>query len=181
MGLFSAFTGGTRKKQAEKTISDIRGTRSSFQDLAGRYKTMSSDPTKLGLSPAIRSAMLARQGELISGQQQRAGMDVNRRLAAQGMTNTGAGIRATMAMAPQFAGMQREGARDIDIANEQMKREELFKSMQGEAGAYGGALETYSPELAFQNQAYKSMWGPALTGILSGAAQGVGYGLGTRH
>jgi hypothetical protein len=177
---FLGFGGGTRKKEAVRTMGDVRGLRGSFQDLAGRYKTMASDPSKLGLSPAIRSAMLARQGEMISGQQQRAGMDVNRRLASQGMSNTGAGIRATMAMAPQFAGMQREAGRDIDIANEQMQREELFKSMQGEAGAYGGALETFSPELAYQNQAYKSMWGPALTQIAGAAIGGIGYGLGSR-
>jgi len=166
MGLFSAFTGGTRKKQAERTIGDIRGLRGQYMDIA-------TDPTKRGLSPAIRSAMLARQGELISGQQQRAGMDINRRLASQGMSNTGAGIRATMAMAPQFAGMQREGARDIDIANEQMSRNELF-------GALQGAGSTFAPELGFQNEAYQSKWGPALTGILSGAASGIGYGLGSR-
>jgi hypothetical protein len=164
--MFNPFSGGTRKAQAEKTLGDIRGLR-------GTYMGMAADPTKLGLSPAIRSAMLARQGELISGQQQRAGMDINRRLAAQGMSNTGAGLRAMMAMAPQYAGMQRESARDIDIANEQMAREELFRSLQG-------AQATFQPELEAQQQAYKSMWGPALTGILSGAASGVGYGLGRR-
>lgn len=179
MGLFG-IGGNQRKREAERTMKDVRGLRGSFSDLAGRYKTMSSDPSKLGLSPAIRSAMLSRQGEMIGAQQQRAGMDVNRRLAAQGMSNTGAGIRATMAMAPQFAGMQREAGRDIDIANEQMQREELFRSLQGEAGAYGGALETFNPELAYQNQAYKSMWGPALTHIAGQAIGGIGYGLGSR-
>src|SRR5436190_4736063 len=178
--MFGLFTGGQRKKEAQTTIGEARAIGGSFGGLAGRYKAMAEDPTKLGLSPAIRSAMLARQGELISGQQQRAGMDINRRLASQGMSNTGAGIRATMAMAPQYAGLQREGARDIDIANEQMRREELFRSMQGEAGAYGGQLEALSPELAAQQQAYKSMWGPALTNIAGGAASGIGYGLGRK-
>jgi hypothetical protein len=165
MGLFGAFTGGERKREAKRGIADIRGLRGQYMDIA-------TDPTKRGLSPAIRSAMLSRQGELISGQQQRAGMDINRRLASQGMSNTGAGMRATMAMAPQFAGLQREGARDIDIANEQMGRNELFAALQGAGG-------TFDDELAYQNQAYKSMWGPALTQIAGAAVGGIGYGLGS--
>ncbi len=161
---FLGFGGGQRKKDALKTQAAARGIRTGLQP-------MIDDPTKRGFSPATLMKMKGQAAEPISGARTSMQRALQRSIAAQGMGGTGMYNRAILQSTPRFTEALRSSTRDIDIAGEQAGREDLWNAYQMQLG-------TFNPEMAAQQQAHKSMWGPALAGLAQSAIGGFGGSFG---
>lgn len=124
----------------------------------GVYSGMVSDESKRGYSPTALTGMRGRMADTLAGARRTTMEDLSRRVAASGMGRTGVGLRAGLDYGRDYARQQREGMRDIDIANETAKREDLFRSTQGlqdiqksedafQATNYGMQGQTYDQNL----------------------------------
>jgi hypothetical protein len=114
-------------------------------------QSMITDPTKRGMSPEELLAAKTSQSDVLAGARTTAMKDISRQTAASGLGNTGIGIRAAREYGQDYARQQREGQRDVTLANEQMKRSDLWNAIQGVTGIYGMEDQSYNQDLAGVN------------------------------
>lgn len=95
------------------------------------FKNMMSDPSMLGYSPEVLNAMRGVSTGAITGAKRSAIADVDRQVAAQGMGNTGMGIRMAGNLGNQAMVQQREANRDIDLENAEAQKRDFWQASQG--------------------------------------------------
>lgn len=124
-----------RNDQLQPQFADVKNWRTSESpDTAaarGVYSGMISDPTKRGFDPETRKRMLGTQLDVLSGGRASERNQVRRAIAAGGMGATGAGIRAAMQSGERYAGGGRAAARDVELAQGQAEREDLWNATRG--------------------------------------------------
>jgi hypothetical protein len=94
-------------------------------------QNMITDPTKRGMNEAELGGLKSRQADVLAGARTTAMKDISRQTAASGLGNTGIGIRQAREYGQDYARQQREGSRDVELANESMKRDDLWKAISG--------------------------------------------------
>ena len=136
-----------------QSIKDWRtADRPDFNLVSQNYRDMITDPSKRGFSDATTGKMFSRQADVLGGAKSQYENNVRRNIAATGMGSTGAGIRALQSYEPGFQSSLRSSMRDIDLENENLKRSELFKSMEGLQGQQAYMDELQKSGLGLEGQ-----------------------------
>lgn len=198
---FLGIGGGERKRMQKRQASEARGLRMGLEsyrttprpdvDLARReYRGLIEDPTKRGFSEGTVGKMFGRQADVATGQRSSFSNMLRRNLAGRGMGNTGAGLRAQMQFRESQDTGLRSAMRDIDLENENLKRQEYFgalsalpqiQSMEDEFNLrnFGTQLGTFRPEQEAMQQAYKpGFWGNLGPALLQAGATAFGGPIG---
>jgi hypothetical protein len=99
----------------------------SFSDY---YKGMATDPSKRGYDASTINSMRGNATGAVAGSMRSAAEDTSRQLAASGLGHTGMGARLASDRGRQSASAMREANRDIDIADAEAKRNDLWNASQ---------------------------------------------------
>jgi hypothetical protein len=95
------------------------------------YTKMLTDPSARGYDPATVNSMYGRQADALSGARTGFQKNMGSTLAAQGMTGTGAAMRGLMNYDKDYAANLRGAGRDVELANAEAKRSDLWNAGQG--------------------------------------------------
>jgi hypothetical protein len=123
------------------------------------YKGMVEDPSKRGYSAEIQNAMRGNATGALAGARRSTMENVNKNIAASGMGNTGMATHMARKMGKDYATQQREANRDIDIANAEAQRADLWNATQAWLAGMGGESDTQTRAAQIEG-----MQVPALTG-----------------
>jgi hypothetical protein len=126
----------------------------------GYFRGMMDDPSMLGYSPDGMNAMRATAMGSLTGARKSTMQDVNRQIAAQGMGNTGMGIRSAERVGRDFMNQSRMLSNDVTLADEEARKRDFWQAAQGWGqGIQGqGGFQNQSRALNMQ-QPQGGFWG----------------------
>lgn len=116
---------------------------------------MMNDPSKRGYSADTVNAMRANATDAIAGQKQSTEANVKKQIAASGMGNTGMATHMARRMGKDAMTQQRQANRDVDLAQAEAQRDDLWKATQGYGTAANMNLQNRAGEQNYWNQMNK--------------------------
>lgn len=121
------------------------------------YQNMAMNPQ--GYSSEVLNAMRGAATGGLAGQRRSQQQDLNRQVAASGMGRTGIGMRKSAQLGRDFASQVRRANYDVDVANAEAMRDNMWKAAQAWGGGIGGQQSAWGDAARIEG-----MQVPALTG-----------------
>lgn len=137
------------------------------------FKGMVMDPSQRGYDAATVNEMRGSATGALAGARRSQLQDINRNVAASGMGNTGLGVRAAMQSGRDYMAQQRTANRDVDLAQAEAKRNDLWNAQRAWEGGLNMGSNMFNQQMAAaqgQQGTYEAMARtlgakvPALTG-----------------
>ena len=133
---------------SRRDTEEARGNLSAASTL---YNRMLTDPSARGYDQSTVNSMFGRQADALSGARGAFQKSAGQQLAAQGLSNTGAGMRALMNYDTGYGANMRSAARDVELANAEAKRSDLWNAGQGAERVASGWGDIQGREDAWKN------------------------------
>lgn len=142
--------------QAEKLENLRTAARPNMDKLASTYTGMIDDPSKRGYDEATLQGMRGRALDVGTGTRTAFMDDQSQEIAAQGLGNTGAGLRGLAKFDLGHDKNQRAAMRDIDIAGAEAGRSDLRMALEGLNAVQGTEDKYQLGNLGLQNDQNKT-------------------------